>query len=153
MQMDRNVAKGAAPHRHRRVEVRMGDGDSLQPPERLDQGDGGSIEHRDAIPQHIAIGRRDEERALADRKLWLRADADDARLVLAPGIEMSCRQSLGRRPGLPALGDVLALFLADRATRRRGLARRILRAAGRTDVGFHSVYPLDLAQKAFAVPA
>src|SRR5581483_2482293 len=95
-----------------------------------------------AVPQHVAVGRLDQQRPLADGELGLGADADDAGLVLAEGIEAGGGEALQRGPGLPGERDELALLLADRAIRRRSGARRVLRAAGGADVGWHGPPPL-----------
>ena len=77
MQMDVR-AEGVRPFHHRGVEMRMRDGDRLDAAERLDRRHGRGIERCDAIPQHVAAGGAQQQRALADGKA--RADADDARL-------------------------------------------------------------------------
>ena len=57
--------------------------DGVQPAKPLDQGDRGVVDQRDAIPQDVALRRAQEQCALADGELRLRADADEAWLVLA----------------------------------------------------------------------
>src|SRR5258706_16416875 len=64
----------------------------------------------------------DPRRALADGETRHRADANQARLVLAKGVEMARREQVKRRPRLPTGGRELALVLAHRALSRRGLA-------------------------------
>src|SRR5262249_45683314 len=73
----------AAPFHHCRVEVRMRDSDSLQATEPVDQGNGRQVQHRNAVPQDISIGCANNQRTLADRKLWLCSNADYSSLVLA----------------------------------------------------------------------
>ena len=104
MEVHGHVAEGAAPLHHRRVEVRMRDGDRLEAAEALDQGHGGVIQQRDAVPQDVAVRRADEQRALADGECRLRADADQARLVLAPGIEVAGRSAVSVVQLCPAGG-------------------------------------------------
>src|SRR5712692_5985630 len=85
--MDRHAAERAAPFHHGGVEMRMRDADPLEAAEPVDQRDGGVVEDRDAIPQHVAVRRQHQQGPLADGELRLRADADYARLVLAVGVE------------------------------------------------------------------
>jgi hypothetical protein len=56
MKVDRDVAERAAPFNHCCIEVRMRYTDSLQATERIDQGDGRRVQHRNAVPQDISIG-------------------------------------------------------------------------------------------------
>jgi hypothetical protein len=83
MQVNRDAPERAAPFHHCRVEVRMRDSDSLQATEPVDQGNGRRVQHRNAVPQDISIGCGNNQRTLADRKLWLCTNADYSRLVLA----------------------------------------------------------------------
>ena len=83
MQVNRDAPERAAPFHHCRVEVWMQDSDSLQATEPIDQGNGRRVQHRNAVPQDISIGCGNNQRTLADRKLWLCANADYSRLVLA----------------------------------------------------------------------
>ena len=67
----------------------------------------------------LPLGVQQQQRALADGEGRLRADADEARLVLAPAVEWRVAQSRQRGPGLPAQRHELALVLADGAAGRR----------------------------------
>src|SRR6516225_1895076 len=113
--MDGHAAEGAAPLHHARIEVRMRDGDSFEPAKTIDQCDGRGIQHRDAVPQHVAGRRADEERTLADGKLRLRPDTDQTHLMLAIRVEMRRCQRFWRRPGLSAWRNILPLLFANRA--------------------------------------
>ena len=149
VQVHGHVAERAAPLDQRGVEVRMRDGDGAQAAETLDEGDGGLVDERDAIPQDVAVRRANEQRALADGETRLGADADQARLVLAEGVEMADREPVQGRPRLSARRRELALVLAHAALSRRSSARRILHAARRADEGWHcpllSVAALSIA--------
>src|SRR5437899_5961834 len=57
--------------------------DSLQATEPVDQGNGRRVQHRNAVPQDVSIRCANNQRTLADRKLWLCSNADYSRLVLA----------------------------------------------------------------------
>src|SRR5215471_9156008 len=116
MQVDRDAPERAAPFHHCRVEVRMRDSDSLQATEPVDQGSGRRVQHRNAVPQDISIGCGNNQRTLADRKLWLCANADYSR-------------------------NVLPLFFANYALPRRDTARRVLGAAGSANERFHITVP------------
>ena len=62
MQMDRRV-EGMRPFHHRRIIMRMGNGDADEAAEAFDDGDGGLVEQRDAVPQHVAfVGRSSSAR-------------------------------------------------------------------------------------------
>src|SRR5215217_3863478 len=107
--------------------------DGEQPAKPVDQSNRGVIDQRDAIPQDIPLRCAKEQSALADRKLGLRADADEPRLVLAETVVMRNSEPLQRGPRLALRRDVLALVFADRALSRWSVARRILCAAGTAD--------------------
>jgi len=55
---------------------------------------GGGIDERDAVPQNIAFGRAQDERALADGKFRHRSDPDQAGLVLLIAIEVPARERI-----------------------------------------------------------
>src|SRR5262249_55094528 len=137
VQMDGNAAEGAAPFHHRGVVMRVGDGDAGEPAERLHDLDGGGIDERDAVPQNIAFGSAQDERALADGKFRHRPDADQAALVLLIAIEVPARERLEGSPLLTAGRNELTLVLTDRAGARRLIRRRKLAAAGLADEGGH----------------
>ena len=122
MQVHGHIAECAAPLDERGVEMRMRDGDGTQAAETFDEGDGGLVDERNAIPQYVAVRRANEQRALADGETRQCADANQARLVLAKGIEMACGEQVKRRPGLPTRGRELALVLAHTALSRRSFA-------------------------------
>jgi hypothetical protein len=99
--------------------MRMGNGDRLEAAEPVDERDGRSVEQRDAVPQNIAVRRADEERALADGKLRLGADADQPRLVLAVGVERA------RGAGAASVG---AYCIPQAVQMKAGMATRVLSA-------------------------
>src|SRR6266540_1262524 len=82
MKVDRDPAERVAPFHHCCIEVRVRYTDSLQATERIDQGDGRRVQHRDAVPQDVSIGCANNQRALADRKGRLCPNANHSRLVL-----------------------------------------------------------------------
>ena len=100
--------------------------DGVQSAKPVDQGDRGVIDQRDAIPQDVAFRRAQEQCALADGELRLRADADEAWLVLAEPVVMRNPEPFQRCPRLPLGRDVLALVFADGALSRWSVTRRIL---------------------------
>src|SRR5215813_3860424 len=102
--MDRYIPECSAPLHERRVEVRMRDSDGAQSAECVDQGDRGIIDQRDAIPQDVPLKRTQKQRALPDGELRLRADADEAGLILPEPVEMRDPEPFERRPRLPAGG-------------------------------------------------
>src|SRR5215468_640490 len=142
VQMHRRITKGAAPLDHRRIEVGMRNGDRPEAAEAVDEGDGGSVDERDAVPEHIAVGRAQEERALTDGKAWLRANADEARLVLPKAVEMGHAEPVQGRPGLTGWRLELTFILAHPALGRRSGAWCILHSAGCADKGGHLPAPL-----------
>jgi len=99
--------------------------------------DGGGIDERDAVPQNIAFGRAQEERALADGKFRHGPDADQAALVLLIAIEVTARERLEGGPLLAAGRNELTLVLTDRAGAWRRIRRRKLAAASFADEGGH----------------
>jgi hypothetical protein len=98
---------------------------------------GGGIDERDAVPQNIAFGRAQDERALADGKFRHRSDPDQAGLVLLIAIEVPARERIEGGPPLAAGWNELTLVLTDRAGTRRRIRRRKLAAAGLADEGGH----------------
>src|SRR5215831_6821955 len=136
------VAEGAAPLDQRRIKVGMRDSDRPQAAEAVNEGDCGSVDERDAVPQYVAVRRAHEQRALTDGKRRLRADTDQARFVLTEGIEMGHSEPVQCRPGLSGWRLELTLILAHLALRRRSGARCMLHPAGRADKGGHLPVPL-----------
>src|SRR5882672_521993 len=113
--------------------------DGVQPAKPLDQGDRGVVDQRDAIPQDVPLRRAQEQCALADGELRLRADADEAWLVLAEAVVVRNPEPFQRCPRLPLGRDVLALVFADGALSRWSVTRRILCAAGSADECRHGL--------------
>src|SRR5258705_7580848 len=113
--------------------------DGVQPAKSLDQGDRGVVDQRDAIPRDVGFRRAQEQCALADGELRLRAYADEAWLVLEEPVVMRNPEPFQRCPRLPLGRDVLALVFADGALSRWGVTRRILCAAGSADECRHGL--------------
>ena len=67
------------PFDHRRVVVRVRDRDRGEPAAAVDLRRGRVVEQRDAVPQHVALAVRDEQRALADREARLTCRSRSAR--------------------------------------------------------------------------
>src|SRR5437879_10316446 len=59
----------------------MRDRDRADAAEVPQRSDGGVVDHGDAVPKQIALGRTNDQRALADRKRRFGADADQAQVV------------------------------------------------------------------------
>src|SRR2546421_395133 len=113
--VDRGSAERAAPLHHRSVEVRMRERDGRDPPAVPELLHDVAVDQADAVPQHVAVGRGNQQRARPDAERWLRADPDQPEVV-ADVVTVSLRSHLlQRRPLLPLPADVLALVLADRA--------------------------------------
>ena len=98
----------------------------------------------------LPSGVHNEQRALPDGELWLRADADEAWLVLAEPVVVRNPEPFQRCPRLPLGQNVLALIFAHRALSRRGFTWRILRTAGRADERRHDLSPFGRQQHALA---
>ena len=128
------AVEAVRPLHHRRVVVRVRDRDRGEPAAALDLGGRVVVEQRHAVPQQVAVAERHEQRALADRELRLGADA--GQLALAGGSRCVCsrRSSSSVVQRWPAVGDVLALVLADRAVVGRRVGVRVLDPAGDADV-------------------
>src|SRR4029453_7886222 len=114
-----------------------GDREGGGPAEPLDDLHGAGVDERDAIPQNVAAGSAQQQRALADGEFRHRADPDQARLMLAIAVEMPAREHLERGPALPPGRNVLALVLADRTCRRRRVRGCELASAGVADESGH----------------
>ena len=85
------------------------------------------IEERDAIPEKISSGQLKEQRALANRELWLGADPKQlGRLFLEP-VVMIRGELFHRGPCLSLMTNVLPFVSADRAS--------FWRCGGRAELG------------------
>ena len=136
MDMNRHI-ECLCPLVHRRVEMRVRDRHRLHAAERLDERNRRLVQHRDAIPQHVAVRRAQQHRALADGEARLRRDADDPRFVLMPAVHMGDRELVLRGPALTRRRHVLPLVVTDRAVRRGPVGGGILRSASRADERLH----------------
>ena len=129
MQIDRNAVERFAPIRECAIVVGMRDRDRLQSTERADMRDRLRCCQRDAVPHHVTIIQRNQQRALADRKARLERDAGEAEIV-TPDEAVTFGERLGREEGLALPVHELPLVLADRAGCWRICADRKLGAAG-----------------------
>ncbi|HMN59354.1 MAG TPA: hypothetical protein PJ988_03270 [Anaerolinea sp.] len=133
VQVDGRV-ESAAPLDHRRVIVRVRDGDGRDAPQGFYVGEGGLVQQADAVPQHVAIGSVHQQGALPDGEARHAADAGQAGLDSADEVVVFGLERLQGGPLLALVANVLAVILTDEAA-RRGLRRgRVLRAAGLADV-------------------
>ena len=96
-------------------------------------------QQRQAVPEHVAARRLDEQRALADAEARLHADAGEARLLLADVGVVPRAHVVVRDPLLALLGDVLPLVGADRTVGGRLVGLGELRAAGLAEERRHRV--------------
>jgi hypothetical protein len=133
MQVDGNVPEGPTPLDHRRVVVRVRDGDGGQPAKALDGLDGRVVDQRDAIPEDVAAGGLNEQGPLADAELRLSADSGQVWLFRPDLVHVIGSQLVESRPLLTAPADVLTLVLADGTALGRGRALCVLGAAGRAN--------------------
>src|SRR5262249_14335719 len=104
----------------------------------FEQRDGRIVYEADAVPQHVAVRRLDEERALTDRELGSHADAEESGLEPLEAVAMRTAERVERGPALPARRDVLTHLIAHRTTRRRRRRLLELNAAGRADRSHHT---------------
>ena len=96
------------------------------------------VEVGGAVPEHVAGVALDEERALADREATACSRCRGCRGRRGCSASCPSRNSLERQPDLArVVRDVLARVLADRAGAGRLVARRVLRAAGLTQIRRH----------------
>ena len=122
---------------HRGVVVRVRDGHGREPAQRGHDLARGLVEERHAVPEQVAPGRADQERALADGEARGGLDREQVRLGAAPTVGVARGQLREVGPALPAGGHVLPRVLADGAARRRlgrGRIRRPARGADRNAV-------------------
>src|ERR1700739_10416 len=132
MQIDRNIAEGGAPFRHRRIIMRMRNRDRLQTAETVDDLDHRVVDQADAVPQHIALRRPHQQRALADAEQRRRADSDQFRLMTKRR-HMGGPQLRQTRPALAGRRHELTLFIANQTPGRRLFRRLVLRSTGRAN--------------------
>ena len=129
--------KGARPFHHRRVVVRVRDGDRGQAAQRAHDVDRRVVQQRDAVPQDVARRGAKEERALADGEARLRADPVQPRLQSLKGVAVRPPKLGEREPALAAGADVLPLVHAHRARVRRRVGGRELGSAGGAEIRLH----------------
>ena len=134
MQIDRNASESPAPFHHARVVVRMRDGNRCESTKTLDLFHGAVVDEADAIPEHSAVFRLQEQRPLADRKLRLRVDSPKLVALFEQDVVVFTAQVIERDPFLAVVIDVLPLIPTDRTARGRVLGRRKLCAASHADM-------------------
>lgn len=112
--------EGLGPHECRRVVVRVRDDDGGDAAEFFDVLHSRIVDVGNAVPQDVALVRAEEEGALADGELWLRGDADDARVVLVLaediGILLGQLHLTESRPSLAVAVGTPGKPLPDRET-------------------------------------
>src|SRR5207237_4540753 len=119
---------------HRRVVMRVGDGDGPKAAYLLNGFDGRVIEERDAVPEQVALWCGNENRSLADGKRRLGSDPEQTEVV-AHLIPMGLAKIAERCPSLPRPADILPLVLTDRAMPWLVRSGRELNPACRADIG------------------
>ena len=82
------VVKSQAPFHHRRVIVRMRNGDRRDPTQLLDLSNRRFIEQRNTVPQDVAFGRSDKKRLFADSQIRLRVNREKACFLLLNSIRI-----------------------------------------------------------------
>jgi hypothetical protein len=92
--------------------------------------DGWLVEKSQAIPEHIAPRRLQQESPLTDREVRLGVNGIQISFLLLDDIVMFSRKLLERRPLLPVKADELAGILANRTFRWR-LDRRLCSSRSR----------------------
>ncbi len=122
---------------HRGVIVRVGDRNSGQAAECAHDLDRRVVDEADAVPQDISLRRAHQQRALGDGEGGEGANSEQSRFELRERVVVGPAHLLERGPGLAERVHVLPLLLADGATFRRFVTRRVLRAAGGADEGGH----------------
>ncbi len=95
------------------------------------------VQQRQAIPQHVAARRLQQECALSDAEPRLGLELSEAGLKAFDAIAMGAAQRIKRGPLLAVEPYELPLFLADFTMPRRVWSIRVLRAAGDADVAGH----------------
>ena len=142
VQVNRNAAERLAPLHHARVVVRVRDGDRSQPSGIRNRFDRFVVEQRDAVPEQIASGCPHQKRALPDRELRVRREAEQVGLFVRAPIAVALAKFAESSPLLPVEPDVLPLVQADRALRWRRFGRRELGSAGHADETLHRRFVL-----------
>src|SRR3954452_15848454 len=100
---------------------------------------------RDAVPHQPALRERHQQRALTDRKAWLKREAGQAEIV-APDHAVTFRERLAREESLSVPADVLPFVLANLTGRVWIFTIRELRAAGFAGPEGHAVLPTETIQ-------
>src|SRR5690242_14112092 len=105
----------------------------------MDACDGCVVNQRNAIPQQIARGRFNQQRALADGESRRGSKASQSRLFGLTGVGVRFAQVFQRGPRLSIESHVLPFIAANGAGGRRFVTLRVLRAARTANV-FHSLW-------------
>ncbi len=125
MQIGRRATERRAPVGDRAIIMRMRDRDRLQPAECTHLSNRRVGRERHAIPHHTAAGVGNEQRTLADGKMRLDLQPDEAEIV-APDQFVALLHLLAAEKTLSAPVHILALVLANEAGGgRRGRIREL----------------------------
>src|SRR6202043_2157398 len=95
------------------------DGDRFESAQGADERLGRIVEQGDTVPQHIAVSRLQQQRALADTELRLGVDFEQAGLQSPPRVDVSAAELFRSSPTLSAGRHELAFIVANRAAGRR----------------------------------
>src|SRR5438128_3702919 len=144
MQKDFGV-ETLGPFGHRRVEMRMRNGDGVDAPARVHFRDRFVVQQRNAIPEEISAGRLQEQCALTDGKFRFGADPEKLRRFVFEAVMMIYRQLFERRPLLTSVTNELPLIFADGAGGRRLFSLIKLCSTLDADDVFHRVKSLVYA--------
>ena len=129
--------EGVRPLDHRRIEMRVRNGDGADAAKRAHQGHGGVVQQRDAVPQDVALRTHQQQRPLANREGGGGANPKQAGLAHPPGVGMVAAQFGQGSPALAGGADILPLVVTDRAGQWGCCAGGLLGAAGDANEGGH----------------
>src|SRR3712207_3111269 len=101
--------------------------------------DGRVVEQAYTIPQHIALGRLDQESLLPDGEVRFCVDTGEVWFERLDDVVVVADQIRQRRPPLSLPVDGLTPIFADVATRRRPRGRRVLDATAYANIVHHTL--------------
>jgi hypothetical protein len=129
-----------SPFDHRRVKMRVRNGNGADAAARVHLGNGVVVEESDAIPEQIPSGRLQEQSTLAYRKFRFGADSQKTWRFFFEAVAMISRQLFERRPFLASVSNKLPFVFANWTVWRRLGFLSKLRSALRADkiLGGHS---------------
>src|SRR5947209_10774175 len=131
------VAERAAPFHHRRVVMRVRDGNGSNPAQFANTPDALVVNESEAVPQQIAFRSLNQEGTLAYGEVGLRAEGMEIGFFFLEHVLVGRTQLVQRDPFLAVVTNVLALILADATRVRRLRGRRELGTAGFTEERLH----------------